>query len=310
MMNTNSEMVIRLERVTKQYAKHTAVQELSLSIPRGEIYGILGPNGAGKTSSIRMMTGITRPDSGQIYFNEQPLEARHIERMGYMPEERGLYKKMKVGEQILYLARLKGLSKAEAKAKLEHWAERLDIGTWLNKPIEDLSKGMQQKVQFICTVVHEPDFLILDEPFSGLDPVNATLIQDEIHALQQRGTTILFSTHRMEQVEKICERIVLIHRGQNVLEGRVAEIKQRYKSHRYGLRFAGELPFLANPRDLPPFHWVEQAPGQAWFELEVPDEQAPSRILQALLEAGLCLQHFEEELPSLNDIFVKVVNQA
>ncbi|MEM6380754.1 MAG: ATP-binding cassette domain-containing protein, partial [Bacteroidota bacterium] len=214
------EHILQLENVVKTSGEYTAVDNVSFSVPKGSIFGLLGPNGAGKTSLIRIITTITRADQGTVYLDGEKLGSRHPSQIGYMPEERGLYKKMKVGDHLMYLARLKGLSKTEAKDKIDHWFNKFEITDWWDKKVEELSKGMQQKIQFIATVIHEPKLLILDEPFSGLDPINANLIKDEIYQLKEAGTSIIFSTHRMEQVEEICEYIVLINKGQNVLQGK------------------------------------------------------------------------------------------
>ncbi|WP_339610350.1 ATP-binding cassette domain-containing protein, partial [uncultured Planktosalinus sp.] len=221
------------EKVTKQYGKHTALNSVSVAVPEGTIFGLLGPNGAGKTTFIRIINQITMPDSGKVFLDGEPLQPHHIQHIGYLPEERGLYKSMKVGEQALYLAQLKGLSKIQAKERLKYWFDRLNIGNWWDKKIEELSKGMAQKVQFIVTVLHQPKLLIFDEPFSGFDPVNANLIKDEILELRNQGATIIFSTHRMESVEELCDHIALIHHSNKVLDGKVSDIKRTYKSNTY-----------------------------------------------------------------------------
>ncbi|HET8735446.1 MAG TPA: ATP-binding cassette domain-containing protein, partial [Pricia sp.] len=221
--------ILVTEEVTKRYGPHIALDKVSLHIPRNSIYGLLGPNGAGKTTLIRIFNQIIFPDHGKVYFDGEPLQPRHIATIGYLPEERGLYKSMKVGEQALYLAQLKGLSKAEAKKRLKFWFERLEIGDWWNKKVQELSKGMAQKIQFIVTVLHEPQLLIFDEPFSGFDPINADIIKDEILQLKQNGTSIIFSTHRMESVEELCEHIALIHRSEKILDGKLSDIKKAYK---------------------------------------------------------------------------------
>src|SRR6201746_545172 len=225
--------MLSIRNIVKQYAGHTALSGVSLEVERGQIFGLLGPNGAGKTSLIRIVNQITAPDSGEIYFNGQKLNQSHIERIGYMPEERGLYKKMEIGEQMIYLARLKGMSRDDATKKLRYWFEKLEIQAWWNKKIEELSKGMQQKAQFVSTVVHEPDLIILDEPFSGFDPVNAELIKDEILELNRKGATILFSTHRMESVEELCDSIALLNRSKKILDGKVKNIKNSYRNATY-----------------------------------------------------------------------------
>lgn len=301
-----TEFLLELQQLEKSYANHKAVKDMSFKVPKGSIYGILGPNGAGKTTTIRMITGITRPDSGQIIFDGKPWSPKVIEKTGYMPEERGLYKKMKVEEQVLYLAQLRGMSTKAAKAEIDMWFEKFDINNWRKKAIEDLSKGMQQKVQFISTILHKPSLLILDEPFSGLDPVNANLIQDEIHRLNAEGTTILFSTHRMEQVEQICQDIVLINQGQAVLTGKVKDIKEEYKEHLYEITFdeneniSGE--FLSG---LPIAHIVKQSPNSLIVKLA---ENAKSNSLVArFIQANISIKSFREILPTFNEIFIRTV---
>ena len=235
------EYVLQLEQITKAYRHHLAVDKVSFQVPKQSIFGLLGPNGAGKTSLIRIITTITRADSGSVILNGQPLNSNHPTQIGYMPEERGLYKKMKVGDHLLYLAQLKGLHKTEAKKRINGWLEKFNIEDWWNKKIEELSKGMQQKIQFISTVVHRPQLLILDEPFSGLDPINTNIIKEEIELLRKEGTSIIFSPHRMEQVEEICEHIVLINQGQNILEGRVQDVREQFKENQFEVRFGGAL---------------------------------------------------------------------
>jgi ABC-2 type transport system ATP-binding protein len=232
--------MLSIRNIVKQYAGHRALDDVSLEVESGKIFGLLGPNGAGKTSLIRIINQITAPDSGEIYFNGERLNQSHIDRIGYLPEERGLYKKMEIGEQMIYLARLKGLSRADATAKLKVWFEKLDMETWWKKKIEELSKGMSQKAQFVATVLHEPDLIILDEPFSGFDPVNADLIKDEILELNRKGATILFSTHRMESVEELCDSIALIHKSHKILDGRVKHIRNSYKNDTYLVEYTGE----------------------------------------------------------------------
>ena len=234
--------ILSLNNVVKQYDKHTAVDRISFDVDKQKIFGLLGPNGAGKTSLIRIITTITGADSGEIYIDGEKLNSMHPHQIGYMPEERGLYRKMKLGEHLLYLARLKGLSKEQAKKQIGIWFEKFGIEDWWKKKVEELSKGMQQKIQFIATVVHQPKLLILDEPFSGLDPINTNLIKEEIKLLNKQGVSIIFSTHRMEQVEEICEQIVLIDKGRNVLEGRVRDVKNRFKNNLFRIDYKGELP--------------------------------------------------------------------
>ncbi|MCR4848241.1 MAG: ATP-binding cassette domain-containing protein [Bacteroidales bacterium] len=224
-------MKIEVVNVTKRFAEHIALNNLSLAVPEQSVYGLLGPNGAGKTTLIRILNQITGPDSGQVLIDGEPLKPQHVERIGYLPEERGLYKKMKVGEQAIYLAQLKGIGKAEATKRLKQWFEKFEIGEWWNKTVEELSKGMQQKVQFITTVIHEPDILIFDEPFSGFDPINANLLKESILELRDKGATILLSTHNMNSVEELCDSISLINKGEKILEGKVDEIKAQHRTN-------------------------------------------------------------------------------
>lgn len=294
--------VLELKDVLKAYQQHVAVDKVSFSIPEGKIFGLLGPNGAGKTSIIRIITTITRADKGQVLFCGAPLNSAHPSKIGYMPEERGLYKKMKVGEQIVYLARLKGLSQKEAKHHLNHWLEKFAIEDWRNKKVEELSKGMQQKIQFIATIIHHPKLLILDEPFSGLDPVNANLIRDEIYDLNRKGTTILLSTHRMEQVEQICENIVLINKGQNVLEGAVADIKEEFKEN----LFSVEYKHGALPPDLHKYGQViTEKEGHLLIKLQ--RTKSSNELLKHLIYHDTQVHLFQEILPTLNEIFIKIV---
>ncbi len=296
--------ILQLENVVKTYGANVAVDRVSFDVPKGRIFGLLGPNGAGKTSLIRIITTITRADEGRVYLDGELLNSRHPSDIGYMPEERGLYKKMKVGEHLLYLARLKGLSKTAAKEAIRHWMEKFEILDWYPKKIEELSKGMQQKIQFIATVVHEPKLLILDEPFSGLDPINTNLIKSEIDELHRKGISIIFSTHRMEQVEEICEHIVLINAGVNVLEGKVAEIKEQFKEHLYQLDFAGELPADIGERA----QIVRQKNDRLTVQLN-PDANS-NDLLRYFLQSGVQVKAFKEILPSLNEIFIKQVESA
>src|SRR5579863_504763 len=233
--------LLSLQYVTKQYGPYRAADDVSFEIPKGRIFGLLGPNGAGKTTLIRMITRILYPDSGSIFFNGSPITDEDTAYIGYMPEERGLYKKMKVGEHLVYLGRLKGLPKQRAKENVNYWLKKFEIENWYGKNIEELSKGMSQKVQFIATVLHDPQLLILDEPFSGLDPINSKLIEEEIRAMSATGKTIIFSTHRMEQVEEICDEIVLVNKGRKILEGEVRELKQRFKENKFRVSFNGEI---------------------------------------------------------------------
>jgi len=299
-----SPLLLDLQEVIKDYDGKRAVDRVSFPLQRGAIFGMLGPNGAGKTSLIRIITSITRADSGQVLFNGEALREKHSERMGYMPEERGLYKKMKIGDHLIYLARLKGMSHAEARKALVGWMEKFDIMDWWPKKIEELSKGMQQKIQFIVTVLHKPELIILDEPFSGLDPINANLIKDEILELNRQGATLIFSTHRMEQVEEICSEIVLINNGKNVLQGRVRDIKNTYKENLFSLEFADRVP-----SSLPPDFDME-ALGEARMRVRLKPGQSSRELLLWLLNQGHALTAFQEILPSLNDIFIKRVGEA
>ncbi len=295
------EYVLVLDRLTKEYKNHKAVDAVSLKIPRGVTYGLLGPNGAGKTTIIRMITSIIKPDSGMIYLDGEPLTMEMVRSIGYMPEERGLYKKMKVGEQLEYLARLKGLSKAKADERVAYWFDRFGIQGWREKKVQELSKGMQQKIQFIATVMHEPKLIILDEPFSGLDPINTNLIKSEIDRLCSEGATIIFSTHRMEQVEEICEYIGLINRGKIILEGELQEIKQRYKENKYSLRYQGESPesLLAG------FEILSSKEGM--LELHISGTKDMQRVMSVLSSYSGNIVSLVELLPSLNDIFISSV---
>jgi ABC-2 type transport system ATP-binding protein len=297
-------MILSIQDVVKTYGTYTAVNHISLEVPKGCIYGMLGPNGAGKTSLIRMITSITAPDAGVIMLDGQKLHARSPEKIGYMPEERGLYKKMKVGEQLLYLAQLKGLSNAEARKEIDYWLTKFDIKDWWNKKIEDLSKGMQQKIQFIATVVHRPSLLILDEPFTGLDPINTTLIKDEIKELNASGISIIFSTHRMEQVEEMCDHIVLINRGKNVLQGEVQEVKSRYKNNIYRIEIDGIFPedFAQH------FSLVNVEKNAATIRIE--EDTKSNEPLLYLLKKGIRVRSFQEILPTFNEIFIKRVAET
>ncbi len=294
--------ILELHNLKKYYATQKAVDDISFNIEKGSIFGLLGPNGAGKTTLLRMITGIFYPDSGNIQFDGKAFDPLNdIIKIGYMPEERGLYKKMKIGEQALYLAQLKGLSKAEAMAKIKFWFKRLEMESWWNKKVEDLSKGMSQKLQFVITVLHEPKLIILDEPFSGLDPVNANLIKDEIYGLAQRGSTIIFSTHRMEQVEEICDHIVLVNMGAKILDGTVAQIKQQFKENKFGIKLS-EVPGELNAAS---FEVVEQKANQ--LTVKIKEGYKSNDVLHYLLQQNVTIEAFHEILPSLNEIFINLV---
>src|SRR5688572_8819539 len=272
--------ILRLEHVTKRYKDHLAVDHVSFDVEPGTIFGMLGPNGAGKTSTIRIITTITAPDSGSVYFENELLNRSHPARMGYLPEERGLYKKMKVGDHLIYLAQLKGLSKTDAAKKSKEMLSRFEAGDWWHKKVEELSKGMQQKIQFIATIVHDPVLLILDEPLTGLDPINTNVIQDEIFRLRDNGVTIIFSTHRMEQVEEMCENIILINNGKNILQGNVKEIRNRYKEHLFKVNYAGQLPAQFNAG----LELIKQEDHTAVFRIR--HDQSPNSLLHYLIGSG------------------------
>ncbi|MCW3088041.1 MAG: transporter ATP-binding protein [Sediminibacterium sp.] len=294
--------ILELEHLKKYYTTQKAVDDISFSIAQGSIFGLLGPNGAGKTTLLRMITGIFYPDSGSIRLDGKEFDPLNdIIKIGYMPEERGLYKKMKIGEQALYLAQLKGLSRSEAMEKIKFWFKRLEMETWWNKKVEDLSKGMSQKLQFVITVLHEPKLIILDEPFSGLDPLNASLIKDEIYGLAQRGATIIFSTHRMEQVEEICDHIVLMNLGRKVLDGTVTDVKQQFKENKFSIRLA-EVP---GTLDAPSFEITNQKANA--LTVKIRDGYRSNDVLQYLLHQNLTIESFNEILPSLNEIFINLV---
>lgn len=294
---------LRIDKVSKAYDEYLAVNQVSLNIPKGKIYGLLGPNGAGKTSTIRMITRITMPDSGIIYFNGEELAEKHSRQTGYMPEERGLYKKMKVLEQITYLLSLKGMKTSEAKAAGIEWLERLGLTDWSNKNVTDLSKGMQQKVQFIATIAHNPGLLILDEPFSGLDPVNTKLVEREIFRLKDEGTTIIFSTHRMEQVEELCDHIALMNRGQVVLEDEITKVRKDFQKDVYHISFLGDRHHLENVAGLRILEITDKS-----AKVELSDgEQDRNQLLRRLADSPLEILSFSLHLPRLNEIFIELV---
>ncbi|SHI48418.1 ABC-2 type transport system ATP-binding protein [Arenibacter nanhaiticus] len=295
--------------VSKQFGKHIALNKVSLEIPKNSIYGLLGPNGAGKTTLIRIINQITYPDQGSVFFDGKPLEDKHVAMIGYLPEERGLYKSMKVGEQALYLAQLKGLSKTEAKARLKYWFDRLDIGDWWHKKVQELSKGMAQKIQFIVTVLHQPKLLIFDEPFSGFDPINANIIKDEILQLRDNGTSIIFSTHRMESVEELCDYIALIHRSEKILDGKLTDIKQAYKNNIFkvglGLKNVnGLLEDLQDNFQILDSEYIEDGQ-QLNFTVQLPSSDTGG--LLAKLSGKGNLNNFTETIPSTNDIFIQTI---
>ena len=297
--------VLEVRSVSKSYSQHKALDDVSLSVPEGQIFGLLGPNGAGKTSLIRIINQITMPDRGDVLFNGDPLCSNHIKAIGYLPEERGLYKKMKVGEQALYLAQLKGLSTIEAKTALKEWFQKFDITPWWNKTVEDLSKGMAQKVQFITTVLHRPKLLIFDEPFSGFDPINANIIKDEIIKLKEQGTSIIFSTHRMESVEELCDHIALIDKSKKILDGPVQQIKENHKQKIYAVDFSSSnLDFL---NVLPEsFNLINKNNHQV--DIQILDQTPASDLIRFLLDKS-DIKAFEEKIPTINEIFIRTVQE-
>lgn len=293
--------ILEVNNLQKTFASQTAVDKISLQLGQGSIFGLLGPNGAGKTTLIRMITGIFYPDEGSILFKGRPFDpVKDILQIGYMPEERGLYKKMKIGEQAIYLAQLKGLSRQEAIRGVKEWFIRFEMQSWWNKKVEDLSKGMQQKLQFVITVLHKPALIILDEPFSGLDPVNSNLIKDEIYALAREGASIIFSTHRMEQVEEICDHIILVNKGQKILDGTVSGVKQQYKENLFSIGL--ESP---DEPEGTTFEAVGQKDGH-WI-IKIRDGYRPNDVLRQFIHRGIGITSFTEILPSLNDIFIRLV---
>jgi ABC-2 type transport system ATP-binding protein len=296
--------IFEAKEVTKHYANHLALDKVSISVPEQSIFGLLGPNGAGKTTLIRIINQITAPDSGTLYLNGQRLKPGDVEMIGYLPEERGLYKKMKVGEQVLYFAQLKGLSKQEAMRRLKYWFKKLDIIDWWDKKVEELSKGMQQKAQFVTTVLHEPKLLIFDEPFSGFDPVNASLIKNEILFLRERGATVLFSTHNMSSVEELCDDISLINRSRVILQGRVDDIRNQWAANEYEVTFHGDV--AVNPNDH--FRVLEEKKdnGKTLIRVATATSIKSNEVLQYLIGAGNIVA-FNPALPSMNEIFIKVV---
>lgn len=302
-----SDYILEVHGLTKRYAAHTALEDVSLRVPRGSIFGLLGPNGAGKTTLIRIITQILMADEGEVFINGERLNPDHIRLIGYLPEERGLYKKMKVGEQLMYLAQLKGLSEKEARQRIRHWLDRLSLTPWAGKTIEDLSKGMGQKVQFIATVLHEPQLIILDEPFSGFDPVNANLIKDEIMQLRERGSSIIFSTHRMESVEELCDYIALINKSRKVLDGTKRAIKDQHRTNTFLVEHKGSLIGLNGDLQVLEERLLEDNVYQSI--LRAPLDSSPNYLLQRLLPL-VEVQRFEEKIPSINEIFIMNVQEG
>lgn len=300
-------VLFEAKEVSKQFANHRALDTVSISVPEQSIYGLLGPNGAGKTTLIRIINQITAPDSGSLFLHGNKLKAEDTHKIGYLPEERGLYKKMKVGEQALYLAQLKGLSKQEALKRLKVWFDKFEIQPWWNRKVEELSKGMQQKVQFIVTVIHEPELLIFDEPFSGFDPINVNLIREEILYLREKGSTIIFSTHNMASVEELCDHIALIDKSKKILEGSVQEIRNTYKSNTYRIEFKGEH----TPVDILDINYeilkIKQEGENGSATVKLLNGKTGNDLLTALLPS-IGIVSFNEILPTMNDIFINTVN--
>ena len=303
--------ILEVNKVVKKYGDYTALNEVSLSVPKGSIYGLLGPNGAGKTTLIRIINQITMPDSGEVFLDGKKLMPDDVQYIGYLPEERGLYKSMKVGEQCLYLAQLKGLSHQEAKKQLKYWFEKLGIEGWWDKKIQELSKGMAQKIQFVVTVLHQPKLLILDEPFSGFDPVNANLIKDEIIELNKNGTSVIFSTHRMESVEEMCDYIALIHQSNKLIEGKLSEVKRQYRSNTFQVgiltqNIEGLMVQLTQKFKVGPTNFKSLNED---IKLEVELGNLNSNELLSILTNFGQVTHFVEKIPSVNDIFIQSVSK-
>lgn len=301
--------LIECKNVCKNFGTKVALDNVSLDVPEGKIYGLLGPNGAGKTTMIRIINRITIPNSGEVLFNGRPITQRDVEKIGYLPEERGLYRKMEVGDQAMYLAQLKGMSEKDARAELKKWFVKFGIQDWWKKKVEELSKGMAQKVQFITTVVHKPSLMILDEPFSGFDPVNAELIRKEILELKEQGATIILSTHNMESVEELCDNIALINKSHLVLSGRVDEIRRQYGNNHVELIYSGENA-LAPVEGL--FSVISDADdnGRHTAVLSLDHEGLGNEVLTAVIGQGLLVNSFKELLPRMNDIFIKLVTEG
>jgi ABC-2 type transport system ATP-binding protein len=301
--------LLKAENVDKKFINHVALDNVNVNIPENSIYGLLGPNGAGKTTLIRIINQITAPDKGRILLKGKPLRQQDVQKIGYLPEERGLYRKMKVGEQALYLAQLKGLSRKDALKRLKHWFEKYEIQPWWDKKVEELSKGMAQKVQFITTILHEPELLIFDEPFSGFDPINANMLKEEIIDLKRKGSTIIFSTHNMGSVEELCDHITLINKSKNILEGQIDDIRQKYKSNVYEISFNGEIEKLE--RSLNQYYEIidkNKINGMSAVKVKLLHETNENELLSLIIPAVEILS-FKEVIPSMNDIFIKVVNE-
>lgn len=307
---------MRVENITKQFAGHTALDNVSLTVPQGSVYGLLGPNGAGKTTLIRIINHITAPDKGKVWFNGHPLSPADVANIGYLPEERGLYKTMKVGEQALYFAQLKGLSKAEAISRLKKWFIKFGIESWWNRKVSELSKGMAQKVQFIVTVLHEPQLLIFDEPFSGFDPINANLLKNEILELRDKGATVIFSTHNMASVEEVCDHITLINKSQNILSGSLDEVRRSHGGNIFEVDFrGGDRQLLSQTLDIMPCTLLDesiiadedkQEQREGLIKIHIPNDNDVREVVAAI-NSTVQLRSFREVIPSMNDIFIQAV---
>ena len=298
--------ILNAQGITKSYANHLALSNLDLVVPNASIFGLLGPNGAGKTTFLRIINQIIFADEGTITIEGHPLGQNHIEMIGYLPEERGLYKKMKVGEHLLYFARLKGLNRTEAIKRIRVWFKKFDIPDWLDKKVEDLSKGMQQKVQFIATVLHEPKLIILDEPFSGFDPINASLIKDEILELREKGSTIIFSTHRMESVEELCDHIALINEGEKILDGHKKDIKNQFRSNTFSVEHFSSISGLPAGFEVKSTQTIEDDLLES--EIHISDDSKANDLLMAIIQQTE-IRSFKEIIPSVNDIFIRTVKE-
>ena len=304
------DILLKTDNVSKSFGEYKALDKITIEVPKGSIFGLLGPNGAGKTTLIRIINQITMPDEGTIFLDGEPLRPEHIKKIGYLPEERGLYKSMKVGEQALYLAQLKGLSKREAKERLKYWFNRLEIGDWWNKKIQELSKGMAQKIQFVVTVLHKPKLLIFDEPFSGFDPINATIIKEEILRLREDGATIIFSTHRMESVEELCDHIALINRSNKILDGKLIDIKRAYKNNSYEIGLLAKnqdevVSILKENFEITPSSF-NNINNELQYVVKLDKSTTANDLVSFLVQQGQ-LTHFKEVIPSANDIFIETV---
>ena len=301
--------IFQANNIVKEYAGHVALSSVSISVKEASVFGLLGPNGAGKTTLIRIINQITAPDSGELFFDGRPMKADDIYQIGYLPEERGLYKKMKVGEQALYLAQLKGMSKKDALKSLKYWFEKFEIQAWWGKKVEELSKGMAQKVQFITTVIHQPKLLIFDEPFSGFDPINANLLKNEILELKKKGTTIIFSTHNMSSVEEICDHIALINQSKKILDGQIDEVKERFKSNTFEITYKGESPNLQIKLGSH-FDILEHDTNSHLKQLKIRFLNGNSNNdLIKILMNQFEIVSFKETIPSMNDVFIRVVEE-